>query len=77
MLIITITYFTFFPFIFNSRRKVLFQRIDDYHSKQINPTLYDMQFILTKLKKSLSPDTLHKYLIDSVLYRLIKGEPID
>ena len=78
ILIITITFFTFFPFIFNSRRKVLFQRIDDYHSKQINPTLYDMQqFILTKLKKSLSPDTLLKHLIDSVLYRLTKGESID
>ena len=35
------------------------------------------QFILTKLKKSLSPDTLLKHLIDSVLYRLTKGESID
>lgn len=35
------------------------------------------QFILTKLRKSLSPDTLHIYIIDSELFKIIKGEPID
>lgn len=67
------------PFILTQEEKeILFEKINDYHSKQIKPTLYDMQqFILTKLRKSLSPDTLHNYIIDSELFKIIKGEPID
>lgn len=57
---------------------LIFKKINDYHRNQIKPTLYDMQqFILTKLKKSLSPNTLHKYIIDSELFKIIKGEPMD
>lgn len=59
-------------------KQELFEKICEYHNCKIKPTLYDMQqYIITKLKKSISPDTLHNYIIDSEMFKIIKGEPLD
>ena len=35
------------------------------------------QFILSTLKKSISPDTIHRYIDEYNKYKVIKGEPVD
>ena len=44
-------------------KEVLFEKINEYRSKQIN--------------KSLSPNTLHNYITDLALFKIIKGETND
>lgn len=59
-------------------KTILFEKIKEYHNNKLKPTLYDMQqLVLAQNKKSISPDTLRNYILDSELFRIIKGEPID
>lgn len=35
------------------------------------------QFVLANIRKTISQDTLHNYIVDSELFRIINGVPID
>ena len=62
----------------SEEKLILFDKIQEYHDKNIKPTLYDMQqFILSTIRKSISPDTIHRYIDESNKYKVIKGEPMD
>lgn len=59
-------------------KTILFEKIKEYHNNKLKSTLYDMQqFVLAQNKKSISPDTLRNYILDSEFCRITKGEPID
>ena len=67
------------PIFLTKEEKVsLFEIINGYLEKGIKPTLYDaLQLTIENFHKSLSPDTLRTYIMESGYYRIIKGDPID
>ena len=67
------------PVILNEEEKnILFSEINGYLANDIKPTLYDLiQVVIEKFKKTISPDTLSRYIIESGQFRIIKGEPMD
>lgn len=67
------------PVVLNDEEKnTLFGEINSYLANDIKPTLYDLiQIVIEKFGKSISPDTLSRYITDCGQYRIIKGEPMD